>query len=153
MAAGSVVAPQLTAGSSNSGGSSGSSGSVDIFLPVSTPAAMAALNVAITQVGKPYKWGGTGPNSWDCSGLLQWAFGTVGVRIPRVSQQQARAGKAIPMSALAPGDVIVFYRNASHIGIYAGFGQVFHAGGPNGRPIRFQELRTMPPIKSIRRYG
>ena len=71
VAAGSVVAPQLTAGSSNSGGSSGSSGSVDIFLPVSTPAAVAALNVAITQVGKPYKWGGTGPNSWDCSGLLQ----------------------------------------------------------------------------------
>ncbi|GED96818.1 hypothetical protein nbrc107697_08570 [Gordonia crocea] len=126
---------------------------MDIFLPVSTPAGMGALTAAITQVGKPYKWGGTGPNAWDCSGLLQWAFATVGVRIPRVSQQQARFGKAIPLAALAPGDVIVFYRNASHIGIYAGGGQVFHAGGPNGRPIKFQPLNTMPRIKTIRRYG
>lgn len=161
VAAGSVVVPTLTAGSSGSSsssgssdsGSSGSSGSVDIFLPVSTPAAMAALNVAVTQIGKPYKWGGTGPNAWDCSGLIQWAFGTVGINLPRVSQQQARVGKAIPLAALAPGDVIVFYRNAGHIGIYAGGGQVFHAGGPNGHPIKFQALNTMPPIKTIRRYG
>lgn len=114
---------------------------------------MAALNLAMTQVGKPYRWGGTGPNNWDCSGLVQWAFRSVGINLPRVSQQQARVGKAIPISALAPGDVIVFYRNASHIGIYAGFGQVFNAAGPNGVPIGFNALNRMPPIKTIRRYG
>ncbi|MFT3899068.1 MAG: NlpC/P60 family protein [Gordonia sp. (in: high G+C Gram-positive bacteria)] len=157
LTAGAVVAPHLTAGSSGSygggNGSSGSSGSLDVYLPVSTPAGMGALQVAMTQIGKPYKWGATGPNAWDCSGLIQWAFRSVGVNLPRVSQAQAKVGKAIPIAALAPGDVIIFYRNAGHIGIYAGGGQVFHAGGPNGRPIKFQALNTMPPIKSIRRYG
>ncbi|WP_415042563.1 C40 family peptidase [Gordonia sp. (in: high G+C Gram-positive bacteria)] len=156
LTAGAVVTPHLTAGSTGSSGgngSSGSSGSVDVYLPVSTPAGMAALNVAMTQIGKPYKWGANGPNAWDCSSLVQFAFRTVGINLPRVSQQQAKVGKAIPIAALAPGDVIVFYRNAGHIGIYAGAGQVFHAGGPNGHPIKFQALNTMPPIKSIRRYG
>lgn len=134
-------------------GSSGSSGSVEIYLPISTPAGLQALSAAMTQMGKPYKWGGVGPNSWDCSGLVQWAFGTAGIRLPRVSQQQARVGHAIPMSALAPGDAIVFWRDASHIGIYAGFGQVFNAYGPNGVPIGFTPLDRMPPIKTIRRFG
>lgn len=134
-------------------GSSGSSGSVEIYLPVSTPAGLQALTAATTQINKPYKWGGVGPNSWDCSGLVRWAFATAGIRLPRVSQDQAKVGHAIPFAALAPGDVIVFYRNASHIGIYAGFGLVFNAFGPNGVPIGFTPLASMPPIKTIRRFG
>ncbi|MDL9936198.1 NlpC/P60 family protein [Gordonia sp. ABSL1-1] len=143
-----------TGSSGTSGsGSSGSSGSVEIFLPVPTPAGMQALSAAMTQIGKPYQWGGIGPNSWDCSGLVRWAFATAGIRLPRTSQQQALVGHAIPARALAPGDAIVFYRNASHIGIYAGFGQVFNAYGPNGVPIGFTPLDKMPPIKTVRRFG
>lgn len=134
-------------------GSSGSSGSVEIYLPVPTPAGMQALTAAMTQIGRPYQWGGTGPWSWDCSGLMQWAFSTAGIRLPRTSQEQARVGHAIPLSALAPGDLIVFYRDASHIGIYAGFGQVFNAYGPNGAPIGFTPLNHWSHIKTIRRLG
>lgn len=155
-ATGAAVGAPIIAGApvaSADTGSSGSSGSVEIYLPIPTPAGLQALSAAMTQIGKPYKWGGVGPNSWDCSGLVQWAFGTAGIRLPRVSQQQARVGHAIPMSALAPGDAIVFWRDASHIGIYAGFGQVFNAFGPNGVPIGFTPLDRMPPIKTIRRFG
>nr|WP_051989702.1 NlpC/P60 family protein [Gordonia soli] len=134
-------------------GSSGSSGSVEIFLPVPTPAGLGALSAAMTQIGRPYKWGGTGPWSWDCSGLVQWAFSTVGISLPRVSQQQAKVGHAIPLSALAPGDIIVFYRDASHVGIYAGLGMVFNAYGPNGVPIGFTPLSHWSDIKTIRRFG
>lgn len=134
-------------------GSSGSSGSVEIYLPVPTPAGMQALTAAMTQVGRPYQWGGTGPWSWDCSGLMQWAFSTAGIRLPRTSQEQARVGHAIPLSALAPGDIIIFYRDASHVGIYAGFGQVFNAYGPNGAPIGFTPLNHWSYIKTIRRLG
>ncbi|RPA02551.1 NlpC/P60 family protein [Gordonia sp. OPL2] len=134
-------------------GSSGSSGSVEIYLPVPSPAGMQALTAAMTQVGRPYQWGGTGPWAWDCSGLIQWAFSTAGIRLPRTSQQQAKVGHAIPLSALAPGDIIVFYRDASHVGIYAGFGQVFNAYGPNGVPIGFTPLNHWSHIKTIRRFG
>ncbi|MXP23287.1 NlpC/P60 family protein [Gordonia sp. HNM0687] len=134
-------------------GSSGSSGSVEIYLPIPTPAGMQALTAAMTQLGRPYEWGGTGPWSWDCSGLMQWAFSTAGIRLPRTSQEQARVGHSIPLSALAPGDLIVFYRDASHIGIYAGFGQVFNAYGPNGAPIGFTPLNHWSHIKTIRRLG
>jgi len=134
-------------------GSSGSSGSVEIYLPISTPAGLQALSAAMTQIGKPYKWGGVGPNSWDCSGLVQWAFRTAGVSLPRVSQQQAKVGRAIPVSALAPGDIIIFYRDASHVGIYAGAGQVFNAYGPNGVPIGFTPLSGFSYIKTVRRFG
>ncbi|MEE4023441.1 NlpC/P60 family protein [Gordonia sp. PKS22-38] len=136
-----------------SAGSAGSSGSADLHLPVPTPAGMQALSAAMTQIGRPYQWGGTGPWSWDCSGLVQWAFSTAGVKVPRVSQQQQYAGRAIPFSALAPGDIIIFYRDASHVGIYAGFGQVFNAYGPNGAPIGFTPLNHWSYIKTIRRLG
>ncbi|MFW0796675.1 NlpC/P60 family protein [Gordonia sp. CPCC 205515] len=148
----SAFADTGSAGSSDNG-STGSSGSVEIFLPISTVAGMQALSAASTQAGKPYKWGGVGPNSWDCSGLVQWAFGTAGIRLPRVSQQQAKVGHAIPFGALAPGDIIIFWKDASHVGIYAGFGQVFNAYGPNGIPIGLTPLDRMPPIKTIRRIG
>lgn len=142
-----------SSGSSGSSGSAGSSGSSDIYLPIPTGVGLKALSSAVTQMGKPYKWGGTGPNSWDCSGLVQWAFRTAGVSLPRVSQQQAKVGRAIPVSALAPGDIIIFYRDASHVGIYAGAGQVFNAYGPNGVPIGFTPLSGFSYIKTVRRFG
>ncbi|GAB89742.1 hypothetical protein GORHZ_069_01210 [Gordonia rhizosphera NBRC 16068] len=146
-------APAAAESGSADMGSSGSAGSSDIYLPVSTPAGLQALAAASTQLGKPYKWGGTGPNSWDCSGLTQWAFSTAGVHLPRTSQQQSKVGHAIPAWALAPGDIIIFWHDASHVGIYAGFGQVLNAYGPNGVPVGFNPLDRMPPVKTIRRLG
>lgn len=140
------------AAAGSSSGSSDSTGSVPIYLPIPTPTGLAALGASMTQIGKPYRWGGTGPHSWDCSGLVQWAFHTAGVKLPRTSQQQARVGNAIPFSALAPGDIIIFGRDAGHVGIYAGGGRLFNAY-TTGKPIGFTKVKDMGPIKTIRRFG
>ena len=146
-------------GSLGSGGSSGSSGSVgstgsissgSAALQIPSPAGLIALAAASTQTGKPYQWGGVGPNSWDCSGLVQWAFRQAGVNLPRTSQQQANVGQPVPRWALAPGDVITFYPGATHVGIYAGFGMVFNAYGV-GVPTGLTPLADLP-INNIRRF-
>ncbi|MFD4183030.1 C40 family peptidase [Rhodococcus sp. NPDC058514] len=116
----------------------------------SSPAGLAALAAASTQAGKAYRWGGTGPDEWDCSGLVQWAFRQAGVELPRVSEDQALVGSQIPLTALAPGDVITF-RTADHVGIYAGSGLVFNAYDA-GVPIGLMPLAELPPINNIRRF-
>lgn len=111
----------------------------------------AALHFAASQLGKPYRYGGTGPNSYDCSGLTQRAWRAAGVAIPRTSQEQARFGSYVPFSQLRPGDLVVFYPNASHVGIYAGGGKVIVAPRP-GKVVTYQEMRWMP-VHTIRRPG
>ena len=137
--------------SSGSAGSSGSSGSSDGFaLPISSPAGLIALTAATTQTGKPYLWGGTGPNAWDCSGLVQWAFRQAGVQLPRTSQQMAHAGMRVPLWAMSPGDVVVLNSDASHVGIYMGFGQVFNSYD-YGTPVGIKPISQWT-IYSVRRF-
>lgn len=148
-----AVAPAAAdPGSSGSAGSSGSSGSgsSDFAPPVPSPAGLAALAAASTQSGKPYLWGGTGPDSWDCSGLVQWAFRQAGVSLPRTTWQQAKVGARVPLWALSPGDVIILNRDASHVGIYAGFGQVLNAYA-RGDMVRLAPLAEWD-IYTIRRF-
>lgn len=135
---------------SGSTGSAGSISSGSAALPIPSPAGLIALAAATTQTGKPYLWGGVGPHSWDCSGLTQWAFRQAGVSIPRTSQQQAHAGQPVPLWALAPGDIITFYPEATHVGIYAGGGMVFNAYGV-GVPTGLTPLSKLP-INNIRRF-
>ncbi|MFC9790755.1 C40 family peptidase [Rhodococcus sp. NPDC127528] len=124
---------------------------IEIASAVSSPAGLAALAAAATQAGKPYRWGGTGPEAWDCSGLVQWAFGQAGVDLPRVSEDQALVGDPIPVEAMAPGDVITFRDAADHVGIYAGFGQVFNAYDEDV-PIGLTGLADLPPIHNVQRF-
>ncbi|MFC4604864.1 C40 family peptidase [Rhodococcus kronopolitis] len=119
--------------------------------PSSSPAGLVALAAAHTQAGKEYQWGGTGPDEWDCSGLVQWAFGTAGVELPRVSEDQALVGAEVPVADMAPGDVITFRDAADHIGIYAGSGQVFNAYD-EGVPIGLTPLADLPPIHNVQRF-
>ncbi|MET8780010.1 NlpC/P60 family protein [Nocardia sp. NPDC050713] len=135
----------VSAAGSGSGGSSASAG-----LPLPSPRGLAALAIATTQTGKPYVWGGTGPHGWDCSGLVQWAFRQVGVDMPRTTWQQATAGTAVPVRAMAPGDVVVLNDDGSHVGIYAGFGQIFNAYG-RGVPVGLAPLRKFT-IYAVRRF-
>lgn len=149
--------------SSVGSGSSGGSGSASLFagsgeiaipLPIPSPRGLAALAAAATQTGKPYLWGGNGPDAWDCSGLVQWAFRTVGISLPRTSQEMARytGGMLVPLSALQPGDVITMdtYDIAGHVGIYAGNGMVFNAYG-TGLPTGLRPLSDFR-IHNIRRF-
>jgi cell wall-associated NlpC family hydrolase len=86
-----------------------------------------ALKAAITRIGKPYVWGATGPNSFDCSGLTSWAFKQVGVTIPRGSSAQAGIGKPVSWDQMQPGDLVFYYQPVSHVGIYAGGGTMVDA--------------------------
>lgn len=85
-----------------------------------------ALAFAQSKLGAPYAWGATGPESFDCSGLMQWAYKQAGVDIPRTSEAQQEAGTPVVLDALQPGDLVFFY-GGSHVGIYAGNGKVVHA--------------------------
>src|SRR5215216_6111991 len=75
-----------------------------------SPAA-TAIRYALAQLGKPYRWGAEGPNSLDCSGLVQTAYRKAGISLPRVSRSQYGAGKLVPLSALRPGDLLFYARN------------------------------------------
>ncbi|MFI8793222.1 NlpC/P60 family protein [Streptomyces sp. NPDC055105] len=101
----------------------------------------AALNAAASQIGKPYVRGTTGPNSYDCSGLTQWAYAQAGIQISRVTYTQVNDGTRVGMSALKPGD-LVFFNNTEHVGLYAGNGQVLHAPHP-GASVRYESMSTI----------
>jgi cell wall-associated NlpC family hydrolase len=111
--------------------------------------AAAALNAAKSKIGAPYVWGATGPSSFDCSGLTSWAYSQAGVSIPRMSQSQANAGTRIGQSQLKPGDLVLFYSDLHHVGLYAGNGQVLHAPKP-GANVRYESINNMPFMFGVR---
>jgi cell wall-associated NlpC family hydrolase len=86
----------------------------------------AAVRLAAAQRGKPYRYGAAGPHSFDCSGLVQYVYRHVGVSVPRTTYSQYAAAIHIPRSQMRPGDLI-FVDGLSHVGIYAGFGFIWHA--------------------------
>ncbi|MFI0107976.1 NlpC/P60 family protein [Streptomyces parvus] len=112
----------------------------------------AAFNAAKSRVGMPYVWGATGPGSFDCSGLTSWAFRQAGVSLPRTSQAQANAGTRInSLSALKPGDLIIMRTDLSHVGFYAGNGQILHSPKP-GAQVRYESIARsgMPFMWGVR---
>ena len=117
--------------------------------PTPTPAPTSkkgeiALAYAKKQLGKPYKYGATGPKSFDCSGLTLRAWQSAGVNLPRTSQQQFKAGTKITKSQLRPGDLVFFYSSRpSHVGIYAGDGLIIHAPRP-GKKVQYIKMSYMP---------
>ncbi|GGJ65119.1 C40 family peptidase [Streptomyces brasiliensis] len=106
--------------------------------------AAAAFSAAQKAIGSPYVYGATGPSSFDCSGLTSWAYAQAGVGIPRTSQAQAGAGTRIySQSDLRVGDLVLFYGDLHHVGIYAGNGQVLHAPH-TGATVRYESINNMP---------
>ncbi|MEC3958413.1 NlpC/P60 family protein [Nocardia sp. CDC153] len=110
----------------------------------------SALAAGLTRVGDPYVWGATGPDQFDCSGLVQWAFHQVGKNVPRTSQQQASYGTPVAEKDLQPGDVVFFYSDISHVGIYAGNGLMLHAS-TFGVPVQVAPMGSTP-FNSARRF-
>ncbi|WP_351235474.1 NlpC/P60 family protein [Streptomyces sp. NPDC002133] len=107
------------------------------------PRAAQAVAYAYGALGKPYVWGATGPSSYDCSGLTQAAWRSAGVSLPRTTYTQINAGRSVPRSQLAPGDLVFFYSGVSHVGLYIGGGQMIHAPRP-GAPVRIAPIDQMP---------
>ncbi|MCC3775790.1 C40 family peptidase [Streptomyces sp. UNOB3_S3] len=110
---------------------------------------LAAAMAVRQAVGSPYAWGATGPGAFDCSGLMQWAYGRAGVGLPRTSQAQRNAGHHVSLSEARPGDLVIYRDDASHVGMYVGNGQVVHAPYPGAR-VRYDRADMMP-ISSVTR--
>jgi peptidoglycan DL-endopeptidase CwlO len=111
---------------------------------------VAAVQAALTRVGSPYSWGGSGPSSFDCSGLVMWSFQQAGISLPHSSQALARGGQPVSVDQMQPGDVVNYYSDASHSAIYIGNGQMVHAS-TYGTPVRVAPVDNAP-IYNVRRY-
>jgi cell wall-associated NlpC family hydrolase len=109
------------------------------------------VQAALTQVGSSYVWGGASPGAFDCSGLVMWAFQQAGISLPHSSQAQAQGGQPVALSDLQPGDVVTFYNDASHSGIYVGDGMVIHSS-TYGVPVRVVPMGAAGPVHDARRY-
>ncbi|MFE2555132.1 C40 family peptidase [Streptomyces sp. NPDC059352] len=112
-----------SSGSSDSGSSASTGSSSETQAPSGTAAAIVAF--ARAQVGDAYVRGGTGPNSWDCSGLVQGAYAAAGIDLPRISYDQSSMGTSVSLSNLQPGDILYWgSRSGSyHVAIYVGGGK------------------------------
>ena len=102
-----------------------------------------AVTAALSRQGLPYVWAAVGPDSFDCSGLMLWAWQQAGVVIPRDSASQSGL-REIPLERLQPGDLVTFYSPVSHVGMYVGDGKVLHASMP-GVPIKVVPLAAAGP--------
>ncbi|MEV4994953.1 C40 family peptidase [Streptomyces niveus] len=137
--------PPATGGGTDTG-SGGGTGATD-----GTYAAKAekVLAFARAQIGKPYVWGATGPSSYDCSGLTGAAWKAAGVQLPRTTWDQVKVGKRVATADLLPGDLVFFYDDISHVGIYKGDGKMIHAPKP-GANVREESIYYMPIYGSVR---
>ncbi|GGN86174.1 glycoside hydrolase [Streptomyces albiflavescens] len=121
---------------------------------VSAPASGSVATVIAflkAQVGDAYVMGGTGPNAWDCSGLVQAAFKQVGVDLPRVSQDQSTAGTPVSLSNVQVGDILYWGSagSAYHVGVYIGNGQYLDAANPS-KGVVIQDLSGYPATGAVR---
>jgi cell wall-associated NlpC family hydrolase/LysM repeat protein len=119
---------------------------------VTSGTAARAASFAKAQVGKPYVYGATGPNSYDCSGLTQAAWRAAGIHIPRTSQAQWHGLHRVDKADIRIGDLVVYYGGASHIALYIGGGKVVEAPRP-GRSIRISKMYSQPVLGVVRPTG
>lgn len=114
-----------------------------------TGAAARAVDFAMAQIGKPYSWGAVGPSSYDCSGLTSTAWAAAGHPIPRTSQAQWQGLTRVSLSSARPGDLIIYFSDATHVAMYIGGGQIVHAPRP-GRTVTTAPAASMPILGVVR---
>jgi cell wall-associated NlpC family hydrolase len=123
-------------------------------LPAPSEIAGHAMQYALGEVGKPYVWGGTGPDSYDCSGLMLRAYESAGITLPRVARQQYWAGAQLPVRQAQPGDLLFWGYDTSnpdsihHVAMYLGNGRMVEAANQTvplrQRAVNFDEHELMP---------
>ena len=111
----------------------------DIVLPEATNVGTTALRAALTQRGKPYVWGAAGPDSYDCSGLIEWAFAQEGISLPHYTGAQWNSGMHVSRANLEPGDLVFFFADISHVGLYLGNGLMVDAPS-TGQVVQVQPV-------------
>lgn len=110
-----------------------------------------AVDAAMSKVGAPYSWGAAGPDAFDCSGLMYWAYAQLGKSIPRTSQAQLAGGTPVSRDQLQPGDIIGFYEGVTHVGMYVGNGMIIHAS-TYGVPVQVVPIEQGGPYQGAVRY-
>jgi cell wall-associated NlpC family hydrolase len=115
-------------------------------------AAQVAVDTAMAQIGDPYVWGAGGPDAFDCSGLMQYAYSAAGIALPHSSSMQSTMGTPVSRDQLQPGDLVFFYSPVSHVGMYIGNGQMVHAS-TSGTPVQVASLDSMGSYNSARRIA
>lgn len=115
--------------------------------PVNATGVVAA---ALSKLGAPYSWGATGPDAFDCSGLMFWAYQQEGKSIPRTSSAQIAGGQSVSINDLQPGDIVGYYPGVTHVGMYIGDGKIVHASD-YGIPVQVVPVDSMP-IQGAARY-
>ncbi|MFB7910557.1 NlpC/P60 family protein [Kitasatospora sp. NPDC056076] len=118
-------------------------------LPPASGYAAVAVAKAMSKQGSPYVWGATGPSTFDCSGLMVWAYGQAGVSLPRTSQEQGHIGTAVTLATAQPGDLVIYGGDMHHVGMYIGNGMVVHAPH-TGDVVKVMKADAMS-INTIRR--
>ena len=108
-----------------------------------------AVSAALSQLGDPYVWGAAGPSSYDCSGLMMYAWGKAGVSLSHSSKAQAGEGRRVSKDQLMPGDLIFYYSPISHVAMYIGNGRIVHAPRP-GKSVEIAPMDEMPYNTAVR---
>ncbi|MFF9374596.1 NlpC/P60 family protein [Streptomyces griseoluteus] len=108
-----------------------------------------AVRYALDQLGKPYRWGAEGPGSFDCSGLTSRAWARAGTPIPRTSQEQWARLPHVPLNALRPGDLVIYFPEATHVALYLGGGKVVQAPR-TGENVKISPLAANPVLGAVR---
>lgn len=125
------------------------SGILDEIDGRASQAGKAAVEYATAQMGKPYEWGAEGPGSYDCSGLTSQAWASAGKPIPRTSQEQWKQLRHVDIKDMRPGDLIIYFDDASHVAMYLGDGAIVHAPRP-GRTVTIAGAGSMPILGVVR---
>lgn len=126
-----------------------SSGILDDIKGEATPQGKKAVAYATAQIGKPYQWGAEGPKTYDCSGLTSQAWISAGRGIPRTSQEQWKQLTHVAVEDMRPGDLVIYFGDASHVGMYVGDGTIVHAPRP-GRTVTLAGAGSMPILGVVR---
>ncbi|MGW3951311.1 NlpC/P60 family protein [Streptomyces sp. NPDC004752] len=108
-----------------------------------------AVRYAVEQLGKPYQWGAQGPGAYDCSGLTSQAWEHAGTPIPRTSQEQWARLTHVPLNELRPGDLVVYFPEATHVAMYLGDGKVVQAPRP-GTQVKISPIAANPILGAVR---
>lgn len=139
-----------TGSGGGSGGSGGGTGTGSVGGGTkATGSAATAVGFAMAQIGKPYGWGAVGPSAYDCSGLTSKAWAAAGHPIPRTSQAQWQGLTHVSLSSARPGDLIIYFNDATHVGMYIGGGKIVHAPRP-GRTITTAPAASMSILGVVR---
>ena len=108
-----------------------------------------AVRFAMAKLGRPYVWGAAGPTTFDCSGLTMWAYEQVGINLPHYTGSQWNAGTHVSRSQLQPGDLVFFYSDLHHVGMYIGGGKMIHAP-QTGDVVKISSLDGRPFAGAVR---